>query len=62
MKVLVAAIATVAIAGVLVALRLPWSSVSARREGPVRFNFLVALGVVALGIIFAVFWFMMRPK
>lgn len=62
MKVLVAAMVTVAIAGVLAALRLPWSSVTARRERPVRFNFLVVLGVVALGIIFAVFWFAMRPK
>jgi len=41
---------------------LPWESRRPRTQGPVRFNFLLVLSIVALGIVFFSFWFAMRMR
>jgi hypothetical protein len=61
MKTLLAAIVGFCAIVILILLRLPWGTRDARTH-PVRFNFLLVLGVVVMGILLFGFWFAMRTR
>jgi len=62
MKTLLAAIVTLCAVVILVLLRLPWGTRGSRTQPPARFNFLLVLGVVVMGILLFGFWFAMRMR
>jgi hypothetical protein len=62
MKILLAAIIGFCAVVILILLRLPWGTRDARTQSPVRFNFLLVLGVAVMGILLFGFWFAMRMR
>ena len=62
MKTLLAAILVVALVLIRVLLWLPWRTRGSGARHPVRLNFLLVFGLVALGLIFFWFWLAMRAR